>query len=167
VHGRIEYISMRVAAQERCADKNASESRAEPNERGQSEHLPGFQHWLAVKRRSRSVGLIERERPGLHGNGRSRCRHANGGADQEDEGADAGDSAIDASPGSVSRPRVDTGPDIILQLVQWRIDVHPAQRGKLAIKLGQGSLRRSRSLIRARRRTPWLELAHRAAAAQE
>jgi hypothetical protein len=37
--------------------------------------------------------------------------------------------------------RINPGPDIAFQPVQCCVDVHPAQSGELAIKVGQGSLR--------------------------
>ena len=65
VHRRIECVSMGFGSCERCAHKNASQSCAEPDEQGKSEHLPGLQHVLLAKRRGGSVGLIERKRSGI------------------------------------------------------------------------------------------------------
>lgn len=150
VDGRIEPVSMGFGTRERCADKNAPEPCAEPHERGQSEHLPGIQHSLSAERRSGSIGLIERERSGVHSGGRGGRRYADGGADHKDEGADAGDRAVGGSVGPVTCPSVNAGPDIALQPIQCGVDVHPAQSGKLAIKVVQGSLRRSGSSIHTR-----------------
>ena len=141
VHGRIERVSMGFGARERCADKNAPEPCAESDERCQSEHLPGFQHSLSAERRSGSVGLIERKRPGFHRSGGGGGRYANGGADHKDEGADASDCAVGGSASPVTCARVNAGPDIALQPIQCCVDIHPAQSGELAIKVCQGSLR--------------------------
>lgn len=138
---RIERVPMGFGTRESCPYKHTPKPRAEPDERGQGEHLPGFQHNLSAERGGGRIGLIERKRPSLDRCRRGDRRDADGGADHKDEGADASYCAVGASASPASRARINPGPDIALQPVQRCVNVHPAQSSELAIKVGQGSLR--------------------------
>lgn len=137
----VESVSMRIGPREACADEHASQSCAEPDDGGENKQLPSLQHDLPGDCGGGRIGLIERKRSKRR---RSRCcggRYANGRADQKDKGANARDSAAGAGARAGPRARINSGPDVALQPVQCCVDVHPAQSGELAIKVGQGSLR--------------------------
>lgn len=163
MHSRIERVAMSDRAHEIGPDEDAAQPRAEPNECGQTERLPSLQHRLSAKRRSGRVGLIERERTSVR-SGRRRGRgYADRRADHKDKRADPGKSAVGDRGG---RAIVNAGPDFALKPIHSRANVDPAQSRKLAIKVSQGRLQRSCLLIRAPRRAPLRQLAHRIAAEQ-
>lgn len=163
MHCRIERVAMSDRANEIRSDKDAAQPRAEPDECGQNERLPSLQHRLSAKRRSGRVGLIERERASVRYGSRRGRGYPDRGADHKDKRADPGKCAVGDRDG---RAVVNAGPDFALERVQFWIHVDPAQSRELAIKVSQGGLQRSRLHIRAPRRAPLRQLAHRIAAEQ-
>ena len=163
MHGRIERVAMSLRANKSRPDKDAAQPRAEPDECGQNERLPSLQHRLSAKRRSGRVGLIERERASVRYGSRRGRGYADRGADHKDKRADPGKCAVRDRSG---RAIVNTGPDFALKPICYRTNVDPAQSCELAIKVSQGGLQRSRLHIRAPRRAPLRQLAHRIAAEQ-
>ncbi len=163
MYGRIERVAMSDRANEAGSDEDAAQPRAEPNECGQNERLPSLQHRLSAKRRSGRVGLIERERASVRYGRRGGRGYADRGADHKDKRADPGKRAVgDRGGGAI----VDAGPDFALKPVRSQPNVDPAQSRELAIKVSQGGLQRTRLHIRAPRRAPLRQLAHRIAAEQ-
>ena len=137
----IERVPMGVGTREHCPDKDAPQPRPEPDECCERQQLPSFQHDLSAERSGRRIGLIERKRSNIDRNRRGGRRHADGRADQKHKAADAGHGAVGAGARAALCARINPGPDIAFQPLQCCVDVHPAQSGELAIKVGQGSLR--------------------------